>query len=77
MNIYKVFTTERDNTVFPETLILNATVIANSEQEALDLVEEIHGDNFSGTKENRQVALVCEFKNEAVIVNVEYDSREY
>jgi hypothetical protein len=76
MNVYRVFTTERNDAVFGYGLILSVTVIANNEQEAFDIVEKEHGDNFVGTKENREIQVVCEGIDKATIVTVEYDYRE-
>lgn len=77
MNVYKVFTTERNDSFLPANDVLNVTVMANSEEEALEFVDEIHGDEFVGTKENRQVAFVSHFIGLPMIVNVEYDLRSY
>ncbi len=77
MNVYKVFTTERNDSFLPANDVLNVTVMANTEQEALDLVDEIHGEEFVGAKEKRQVAFVCHFIGLPMIVNVEYDLRSF
>ena len=51
MNVYRIFTTERNDAVFGCSLVLSVTVIANNEQEAFDIVEKEHGDNFVGSKD--------------------------
>ena len=76
MNVYRIFTTERNYAVFGYCLILSVTVIANNEQEALDLVEKEHGDNFVGSKDKREIKVVCENINKATVVSVEYDYRD-
>lgn len=76
MNVYRVFTTERNDAVFGYSLVLSVTVIANNEQEAFDLVEKKHGDNFVGSKDKREIKVVCENINKATVVSVEYDHRE-
>ena len=73
MNVYRVFTTERNDAMFGYSLVLSVTVIANNEQEAFDLVEKKHGDNFVGSKDKREIKVVCENINKATVVSVEYD----
>lgn len=75
MNVYTVFSTEKNYAVFPYAKVLNATVIAINEQEAFDIVEKEIGDNFVGTKENRKIEIVCENIDKAMIVSIEYDYR--
>ena len=76
MNVYRIFTTERNEAVFGYSLVLSFAVIANNEQEAFDLVEKEHGDNFVGSKDKREIEVVCENINKATVVLVEYDYRE-
>lgn len=76
MNVYRIFTTERNDAVFGYGLVLSVTVIANNEQEAFDLVEKEHGDNFVGSKDKREIEVVCDNIDKATVVSVEYDYRE-
>ena len=76
MNVYRVFTTERNDAVFGYALVLSVTVIANNEQEAFDLVEKEHGNNFVGSKDKREIEVVCENIKKATVVSVEYDYRD-
>ena len=71
MKVFKVFTEEDDNSMFGHSLF-GATVLANNEQEALDMVEKEFGDEFVGTKEGRQIWTVCEDTNQPTIVAREY-----
>lgn len=75
MNAYRVYTTEPNDAVFGSAMILCATVLASSEQEALDLVEKEHGDNFVGSKEKREVELIRVNVGSPMVISVEYDHR--
>lgn len=75
MNVYRVYTTEPNGAAFGSTMILCATVLANSGKEALDLVEKEYGDNFVGSKENRKVELSRINVRSPMVLSVEYDHR--
>ena len=62
--------------MFASTLVNDVVVIANSEDEAKEIVKKRHGDNFVCGYEDVSIETICG-DNEAMIVNVSYfdDSR--
>lgn len=71
MTIYRIYSDEQPDTMFASSLVCSVVVVANSEQEAKQIVEKRHGDDFVCGYEDVKVEAICS-NNEAIIINVEY-----
>ena len=71
MTIYKIYSDEQPDTMFASSLVCSVVVVANSEQEAKQIVEKKHCNNFVCDYEDVKVEAICG-DNQAMIVNVEY-----
>jgi|AntRauTorcE11897_2_1112592.scaffolds.fasta_scaffold175035_1 hypothetical protein len=71
MTIYRIYSDEQPDTMFASGLVCSVVVVANSEQEAKQIVEKRHGDNFVCDYVDVKIKAICG-DNEATIVNVEY-----
>jgi len=76
MNVYKVFTTEKVDCMFPTSVIKSVIVIAKCEKDALNTVIERYSDMFAGKNENLKIELF-EKSESPMIINVEYFNDYY
>lgn len=71
MTIYRIFSDKQPDCMFASTLVNDVVVIANSEDEAKEIVKKRHGDNFVCDYEDVSIEAICG-NNEAMIINVTY-----
>jgi hypothetical protein len=71
MTIYRIYSDEQPDTMFASSLVCSVVVVANSEEEAKQIVEKKHVDNFVCDYKDVKVEAICS-DNQAMIVNVEY-----
>ena len=71
MTIYRIYSDEQPDTMVASSLVCSVVVVANSEEEAKQIVEKKYSDNFVCDYKDVKVEAICG-DNKAMIVNVEY-----
>jgi len=76
MTIYRIFSDKQPDCMFASSLVNDVVVMANSEDEAKEIVKKRHGDNFVCDYEDVSIETICS-NNESIIIKVGYfdDSR--
>lgn len=70
MKVYRVFTNEVCNSMYPEACIRSVVVMANNEDEAKEIADK--NDEFTCDKDKREIEIVCESIETPTVIAVEY-----
>jgi hypothetical protein len=67
MTIYRVYSDVKIDCQFPHFIVRSAVVLANSEQEARDIVKKEYGDNFVCDVNDTNVEIISNGKTPMVL----------
>lgn len=75
MNLYNIYTEERTDKLFTDTLLTSVTCLANSEKEALEMVLSRYGNNMYFTCDDKDLLIECLVTGvtSPIILSVEYN----